>query len=108
MNTKYISSNVLKIPVISRVRRTSEIADIFNTRYLPRKVNFSFFFFFFVKEKQLNIFPSHFSFAWLSVFSGCIIGCKRRLHLEMIYYVFLVNRYKEICGLRKPLDLPSD
>ena len=31
MNTKYISSNVLKISVISRVRSTSEIADIFNT-----------------------------------------------------------------------------
>ena len=31
VNTKYISSNVLKILVISRVRSTSEIADIFNT-----------------------------------------------------------------------------
>ena len=31
VNTKYISSNVLKISVISRVRSTSEIADIFNT-----------------------------------------------------------------------------
>ena len=30
VNTKYISSNVLKISVISRVRSTSEIADIFN------------------------------------------------------------------------------
>ena len=30
-NTKYISSNKLKISVISRVRSTSEIADIFNT-----------------------------------------------------------------------------
>ena len=30
-NTKYISSKVLKISVISRVRSTSEIADIFNT-----------------------------------------------------------------------------
>ena len=28
--TKYISSYVLKIPVISRVGSTSEIADIFN------------------------------------------------------------------------------
>ena len=28
VNTKYISSNVLKISVISRVRSTSEIADI--------------------------------------------------------------------------------
>ena len=32
VNTKYISSNVLKISVISRVRSMSEIADIFNTR----------------------------------------------------------------------------
>ena len=31
VNTKYISSNVLKISAISRVRRTSQIADIFNT-----------------------------------------------------------------------------
>ena len=31
LNTKYISLNVLKILVISRVRSTSEIADIFNT-----------------------------------------------------------------------------
>ena len=30
-NTKYISSNVLKISVISRVRSTSKITDIFNT-----------------------------------------------------------------------------
>ena len=30
-DTKYISSNVLKISEISRVRSTSEIADIFNT-----------------------------------------------------------------------------
>ena len=31
VNTKYISSNVLKISEISRVRSTNEIADIFNT-----------------------------------------------------------------------------
>ena len=31
MNTKYISSNVLKMSVILRVRSTSEIDDIFNT-----------------------------------------------------------------------------
>ena len=30
-NTKFISSNVLDISVISRVRRTSKIVDIFNT-----------------------------------------------------------------------------
>ena len=31
VNTKYISSNALKISLISRVRSTSKIADIFNT-----------------------------------------------------------------------------
>ena len=31
VNTKYISSNVLKISVILRVRSTSEIADSFNS-----------------------------------------------------------------------------
>ena len=31
VNTKYISSNVLKVSGISRVRSTSEIADILNT-----------------------------------------------------------------------------
>ena len=31
VNTKYISSNMLKISGISRVRSTSEIADIFNS-----------------------------------------------------------------------------
>ena len=31
VNTKYISSNVLKISAFSRVRSTSEIDDIFNT-----------------------------------------------------------------------------
>ena len=31
VNTKYISSNVLKISAILRVRSTSEIADIFST-----------------------------------------------------------------------------
>ena len=51
MNTKYISSNVLKISVISRVRSTSEITDIFNTRdeifliFTEKKVNFLFIFF---------------------------------------------------------------
>ena len=31
VNTKYILSNVSKISVVSRVRSTSEISDIFNT-----------------------------------------------------------------------------
>ena len=30
VNTKYISSNILKISVISRVLRTREITDFFN------------------------------------------------------------------------------
>ena len=50
MNTKYISSNVLKISVISWVRSTSEIADIFKAWdeiYLvfTEKSKFSFYFF---------------------------------------------------------------
>ena len=50
MNTKYISSNVMKISEISRVRSTSEIADIFNTCddiflvFTEKKVNFLFIF----------------------------------------------------------------
>ena len=50
VNTKYISSNVLKISVISRVRCMSEIADIFKTL-----VNFLFIFFS-VKGKNLTFF----------------------------------------------------
>ena len=50
VNTKYISSNVLKISEISRVRSTSEIADIFNTfdeifLVFTEKSKFSFYFF---------------------------------------------------------------
>ena len=48
-NTKYISPNALKISVISRVRSTSEIADIFNTwdeifLVFTEKGKFSFYF----------------------------------------------------------------
>ena len=45
-----MSSNVLKIPVISRLRCTGGIADIFNTRgniffvFIENKVNFLFTF----------------------------------------------------------------
>ena len=65
MNTKYISSNVLKISAISRVRSTSEIADIFSTHqmkyvwYLSKKSKFSFYFF--RKGEKLNFFHCHFS-----------------------------------------------
>ena len=45
VNTKYISSNVLKISVISRMRSTSEFADIFNTLDEICLVNFIFIFF---------------------------------------------------------------
>ena len=49
-NTKYISSNMMKISVNFRVRNTSDISDIFNTEmkyfwYLPKKGKFSFYFF---------------------------------------------------------------
>ena len=60
MNTKYISSNVLKISVISRVRSTSEIADIFNTFdeiflvFTEKKVNFLFIFS--IQGKNLTFF----------------------------------------------------
>ena len=46
-NTKYMSSNVLKIPVISRLHSTGGIADIFNTIwnnfflvFIENKINF--------------------------------------------------------------------
>ena len=64
VNTKYISSNVLKISAISRVRSTSEIADIFNTFdeiflvFTEKKVNFLFIFF---RKGKNNFFHSHFS-----------------------------------------------
>ena len=51
VNTKYISSNVMKISVNSRVRSTSEFYDIFNTCdeiflvFSEKKVNFLFIFF---------------------------------------------------------------
>ena len=50
MNTKYISSSVLKISEFSRVRSTCENSDVFNSRdeiYLvsvPRKSKFPFYF----------------------------------------------------------------
>ena len=67
MNTKYISSNVLKILVISRVRNPSEITDIFNTfdeifLVFTEKSKF----YFFLKGKNLTFFPGHFSLILLS------------------------------------------
>ena len=49
VNTKYTSSNALKMSVISRVRSTNEIADILNARdeiflvFTEKKVNFLLF-----------------------------------------------------------------
>ena len=60
VNTKYISSNVLKISVISRVRSTSEISDIFSTWdeiflvFTKKKIKFSFIFS--VQRKNLTFF----------------------------------------------------
>ena len=88
MNTKYISSKVLKISVFSRVQSTSDFADIFNTRdqivllYLKTKIAFFLFFIFSLGENLF--FPTYFSLniASLSAFSGYNIGCKHSLHLE--------------------------
>ena len=51
VNTKYISSSVLKTSEFSRVRNTSEKSDVFNSRdeiYIfriyPQKSKFSFYF----------------------------------------------------------------
>ena len=76
VNTKYISSNVSKISVISRVRSTSEIADISTHErkyfwYLPKKKS-NFFFYFFCKGEKLNFFHSHFSLNWLA--SARLVG----------------------------------
>ena len=84
MNTKYISSNVLKISVISRVRRRVKLL-IFSTHnmkyfwYLPKKK-----FFFPFREK--TFFPSHFSIIMLGsarlMGRPYNIGWKCSLHLE--------------------------
>ena len=66
---------MLKISVISRVRRTSEML-IFSIHemkyfwYLPKKVNFLFIFP--VKGKNLTFFPGHFSLILLG--SARIVG----------------------------------
>ena len=53
VNTKYISSNVLKISAFSRVRSTSKNDDIFNTWdeilvFTEKNVNFLFIWYFLV------------------------------------------------------------
>ena len=85
VNTKYISSNALKISVISRVRSTSEIADIFNAWdeiylvFTEKKVNFLILS---IKGGKTLLQSFLNNFAWLSAFSGYNIGCKHSLHLE--------------------------
>ena len=72
VNTKYISSNALKISVISRVRSASEVADIFNTRdeiylvFTAKKV------FFFHPLRGVKLFSSYFSIILLG--SARLVG----------------------------------
>ena len=68
VNTKYTSSNVMKISVNSQVRSKSELSDIFNTWdeivliFTEKKVNFLFIFFSMRTNRiKTNFFPSHFS-----------------------------------------------
>ena len=98
MNTKYISSNVLKISVILRVHSTSEIADICNTWneivwYLPTKVNFS---------DKGKFFPVILvNFAWLSAFSGYNIWCKHSVHIENCLKCHFNEWMKRNLGFKK-------
>ena len=76
MNTKYISSNVLKISVISRVRSTSKISDIFQHMSINifgiyrKKSKFSFYFF--PLSGNLTFFSGHFSIILLG--SARLVG----------------------------------
>ena len=70
VNTKFILPNILKISVISRVRSTSEMADIFNTRdeiflVFTEKSKFPL-------RENLTFFPSHFSLILLG--SARLVG----------------------------------
>ena len=89
MNTKYISSSaVKKNQYFSRVRSTSENADIFTARdeiYLVFAVKKYIFFLFYTPRKYRNhnltwSFLGRFDLC--SVFIGFNIWCKRSLHLE--------------------------
>ena len=92
MNTKYISSSaVKKKQYFSRVRSTSENADIFTARdeiyfvFCGKKRKFSFYF---ILNGNTEITTLLFTWSFLvrfdfcSVFIGYNIGCKRSLHLE--------------------------
>ena len=75
VNTKYISSNVLKISVISRVRSPSVNTDIFNTFdeiFLVFTEKSKFYFYFSLKGKNLFPLPRHFSLILLS--SARLVG----------------------------------
>ena len=71
LNTKFISSNVLKMSVISRKRSTSEIADIFNILdemflVLTEKSKFSFYFFCLAQMMENNTVKNDFFTSHLS------------------------------------------
>ena len=67
---------MLKLSVISRVRSTSEISDIFSTWdeiflvFTEKKSKFSFYFY--RSEEKLNFFHSHFSLILLG--SARLVG----------------------------------
>ena len=75
VNTKYVSSNVLKISVISRVRSPSVNTDIFNTFdeiFLVFTEKSKFYFYFSLKGKNLFFFLRYFSLILLS--SARLVG----------------------------------
>ena len=79
VNTKYISSSALKKAVFSRVRSTSENADISTTRdeiylvFAEKKVNFLFILYSTeLKKAQPNFSPGRFLFDL--TFSVCLLG----------------------------------
>ena len=79
VNTKYISSNVLKISVISRVKllilSTHEMKYFL---YLPKKSKFSFYL-----RGKLNFFHSHFSL--ISLGSACLVGIIQGVNTVFTY-----------------------
>ena len=58
VNTKYISSSVLKTSEFSRVRSTNENFDVFNLRDEIKKSKFSFYFILF-RRFTVNQFVNH-------------------------------------------------
>ena len=80
MNTKFVSSNVLKIKLL--IFSTHEMKFVW---YLPKKSKFGFNFFRKIKGKIISFSPSHFSFSLLA--SACLVG----IILEMVYTVILIN-----------------